>query len=107
MIDNQKILGLLGLATKAGKTVFGTEACLSAIEKKKIKLLLIATDSSEKTKSNFKNVCKMNNVLIYEILDIEKLSNAIGKQNKAVIGITDANFSKAIVSIIDGGEVIG
>ena len=33
---NNKICGLLGLATRAGKTVFGTEACMQAIEKKKI-----------------------------------------------------------------------
>ena len=31
---NNKILGLLGLATRAGKTVFGTESSKEAIEKK-------------------------------------------------------------------------
>ena len=38
---------------------------------------------------------------------IEILSKAIGKNNKAVIGIKDGNLSKEIYKIINGGEVIG
>ena len=33
MVNNQKICGLLGLATRAGKIVAGTDACLQEIEK--------------------------------------------------------------------------
>ena len=40
-------------------------------------------------------------------MKIKELSKAIGKQNKAVIGITDVNFSNEMLKIINGGEVIG
>ena len=106
MIKN-KICGLLGLATRAGKTVFGTEACRQALEKDKVKLMIIATDAAERTKMNFNSICNSKNIPILEYLSIDELSKAIGKNNKAIIGIKDANFSKEIIKIINGGEAIG
>lgn len=97
----------MGLATRAGKIVFGSEACKSAIEKKKVKLVIIAEDASEKTKLNFRKICEQYNIPIYEELQIEVLSKAIGKDNKAIVGVSDINFSNEILKIINGGEVIG
>ena len=37
----------------------------------------------------------------------DELSKAIGKNNKAVIGIKDINLSNEIYKIICGGEAIG
>lgn len=108
MINNsEKLCGLLGLATRAGKTVVGTEACKIAIERKKVKLVIVAKDASERTKINFKEICKKSNIPIYEVLQADTLSNSIGKENKVIIGVSDINFSKEILKIINGGEVIG
>ncbi len=107
MTNNEKLCGLLGLATRAGKTVFGTEACKSSIEKRKVKLMIIAEDAADRTKINFKQICKQEDITIWEGLTIENLSKAIGKENKAVVGIIDVNFSKEMLKIISGGEVIG
>ena len=107
MTNSERLCGLLGLATRAGKVVFGSEACKSAIEKKKVKLVLIAKDASERTKINFNEICKKTNIPIQEVLTVDTLSSAIGKNNKAMIGIVDINFSKEILKIINGGEIIG
>lgn len=103
MINYQKIGGLIGLATKAGKIAAGTEACLEAIEKKSAKLVVIATDASERTKKTFKEKCEQCKIANYEILDIEQISKAIGKPNKAVIGIKEKGLAEAIRKIINGG----
>ena len=107
MINNQKISGLIGLAARAGKVTFGTEACQTSIQKKKAKLLIIATDAAERTKKNFNDICQKYNVKIMEILNTEQLSKIIGKENKVVISINDVNFSKEICKIVNGGEIIG
>ncbi len=107
MINNQKVSGLIGLATRAGKVTFGAEACQTAIQKRKVKLVIIAADAAERTKKNFNDICQKYNVPIIEILDIEQLSNCIGKENKAIISINDINFSKEICKIVNGGEIIG
>ena len=103
MINKLKLSGMLGLATKAGKVTFGQEATKEAIFKRKVKLLIIAEDASNRTKINFLEIAKEKKIPIYVIMNIEELSNAIGKKNKAVVGLMDFNFSKAIIKIIDGG----
>lgn len=107
MLINNKVCGLLGLARRAGKLSFGTEACKKEIESNKVKLIIIAADAAERTKMNFKNICSEKEIPIFEILNIEEMSKAIGQSNKAVVGIKDINFSKEIIKIINGGEAIG
>ena len=68
---NKKVYGLLGLATKAGKIVFGTESCLDMIAKKKVKLIIVAEDSSERTINNFKEKVS----LIKRVFFFNKKSN--------------------------------
>ena len=107
MTINNKILGLLGLCTKAGGICFGTDACIDLIMKKKIKLMIIAKDVSERTRNNIQKICKENDTKIIFFGTIEEISRAIGKDNKAIIGIKNKNFALEIEKIINGGEIIG
>ena len=104
---SNKIYGLIGLVRRAGKITFGTESSIDNIEKKKAKLVIVAEDSSDRTKKNFKDLCKNLNVEIRIVGTIEKLSQSIGQVNKAVIVIKDENFAKELIKRIDGGEIIG
>ncbi len=107
MENSKKVLGLLGLCTKAGAICFGTESCIDLINKRKVKLIIVAEDSADRTKRNLEFICKNNNVKICFFSTIEELSKAIGKNNKAVIGIKNINFANQIEKIINGGEIIG
>ncbi len=96
-----------GLARRAGKISFGAESSKETIEKKKAKLVIIAKDASDRTKSNFENLCKSLNVKFRIMGSIEDLSKSIGQTNKAIIVVKDENFAKEIIKRIDGGEIIG
>ena len=50
---------------------------------------------------------KEYNVDAFVLGSIDENSRAIGKKNKAIIGIVDENFSKAITRLIIGGDAIG
>ena len=102
-----KIYGLLGLARRAGKVSFGTESSIETIEKKKAKLVILAEDSSDRTKKNFKELSEKLNIPFRIAGTIEDLSKSIGQVNKAVLVIKDENFAKEILKRIDGGEIIG
>lgn len=102
-----KVYGLLGISMKAGKVTFGTDSTMDMISKRKIKLLIIAKDSSERTIKHFKEKCSKYNIPCYIFGSKEEISNAIGKENKAIIGIKDNNLAEAIKRILDGGDVIG
>lgn len=105
--NENKIYGLLGLCMKAGKICFGTESCIDMLNKRKIKLLILAKDSSERTIENFQRICEFNNVPLYIFSSKDELSKSIGKNNKTVFGIRDKNLADAIKKILDGGDVIG
>lgn len=73
------------------------DAVVESAEKHKAKLVIVAEDTSEKSKKNIKYVCTNKGIPVIELSTIENLSHAIGKQNKAIISITDKNFSDGIL----------
>lgn len=83
------------------------DAVCDELKRRKIKLLIVATDASEKTLSNIKFLAEEKNVPVIVIGKIAENSNAIGKENRAIIGIKDKNISDGIKKIIYGGEVFG
>lgn len=105
MID--KVYGLLGISSKAGKTVSGTEVVEEGILKKNIKLVIIASDASERTATHIKELCQKNDIFCVVYGTIYDNSKSIGKINRAVIGIKDKNLAMEIRKVILGGEEIG
>lgn len=102
-----KVYGLLGISMKAGKITFGTDSTMDMISRRKIKLVIVAKDSAERTIRHFKEKCEDYNITFYIFGNKESLSRSIGKENKTVIGIKDKNLAEAIKKILDGGDVIG
>lgn len=107
MNKESRVLGLIGITKKAGKIACGIEAVEETIKMKKARLVLIATDASEKTKQNVTYCCVKYHIPIAIFSTIESISNAIGKSNKAVISIKDKNLGEEIYKIICGGGAIG
>ena len=104
---NNNILGLIGLAMKAGKIAFGADSVEESILKRKVKLVIVSEESSERTKNKFIKLCQNYNTPIIIDGNIDDLSKTIGKSNKAVIGIKDINFANSIQKKYDGGDIIG
>lgn len=92
---------------KSGNVSFGADSVEENILKKKIKLVIISEDSSERTKNKFINICEKNNVPVIIDGNIDSLSKAIGKSNKAILGIKDLNFAESIQKKYNGGDIIG
>lgn len=104
---NKKILGLMGLSARARRIAFGADSVETEIKKRKVNLIVVADDSSDRTKNNFIKLSEEFNVPIIIGGSIEELSKAIGKANKAIVGIKDLHISKEIQKINNGGDVIG
>lgn len=95
-----------GQLLKHGKIAFGAEAVEESINKKITKLVIIAKDTSENSIKRIEKICTDNNVKYVLFGTIEENSLAIGKYNKAIIGVKDQNFAEAILKIISGGDTI-
>ena len=65
MKNNNKVLSLLGLATKAGKIASGEFSTEKSVKSGKGFLVLVAADASENTKKKFRNMCEFYEVPVY------------------------------------------
>ena len=106
-MNNNKILGLIGFAAKARKICYGADSVEQEIKKKKVYLVLVANDASDRTKEKFIKLCEQYNINFMIYSEINLISKAIGKSNKAIIGIEESNLASEIQKINDGGEFIG
>ena len=62
MINKENLLGLLGLSSRAGKVISGTDACIEYINKNKIKLMILAKDASDRTKLKFNQIAESKKI---------------------------------------------
>ncbi len=106
-MKNNKILGLIGLAARARKISFGADSVELQAQKKKVYLIILAQNSSVRTKEKFQKISEKYKIPIIITETIENLSKAIGKNNKAILGIEDINLANEIQKIYNGGEAIG
>ena len=86
-MKNSKVLSLIGLATKAGKTVSGEFSTEKSVKTGKGFLALVADDASE--------------IPLYFLSDKESLGRAMGKEFRASLAVQDENFAKAIMKELE------
>lgn len=99
-----KILGVFGLAAKAGKIVSGEFSVEKAVKEKKACLVVVAEDASANTKKHFSDMCAYRSIPIRFLGDKEQLGKCIGKGFRANLAVTDAGFAESIRKRIDGSR---
>ena len=93
-LDN-RILGSLGLCSKAGKLVYGVPMIVEAMQKgKKIYLVLEAGDTSDNTHKKISDKCAFYEVEKIRLpFDGATLGSSVGKSGVlAAVAITDEGF---------------
>ena len=89
----RRLLGMLGLAMRAGKLIIGTELICRAMPKGSVKLVLISSGASDQTKKKLKVKSEFYNISAIEVdIDTERLGKLLGK-----------SYSPAAVAVADGG----
>ena len=96
-----KVLSYLGFAAKARKLVTGYNTCIYMMEKKKIRLLILAEDLSENSVKNMVCAAEKHKVPCKIYGAGAQLSKITGNAGKGIFGITDENFAKVISDGID------
>ena len=103
-MSQNKVLSLIGLATKAGKTVSGEFATEKAVKTGKAFSVIVAGDASDNTMKKFKNMCDYYKVPIYFYADKDTLGHAMGKEFRASLAILDEGFAKGMKKHMDTEE---
>ncbi len=102
-INKKKLLGMLGLASRARKLITGTERVTDCIRSKKnVFVVIIASDVSNNTLKRLVNCCEYYNAEYYRPnLTSEEIAHAVGKiSNISSVAIVDRNFSDAIKKLV-------
>ena len=100
-MGQNKILSLIGIATKAGKTASGEFCTEKEVKSGRAALVIVAGDASDNTKKKFQNMCDFYKVPIYFYKDKDTLGHAMGKEFRASLAVLDEGFAKGIRKHMD------
>jgi len=96
-----KLKSYLGFAVRSRNLVSGYDTCINLIKIKKIKLILITKDASEKTLKRFRGLTENAGIPMYIMDSSEEMAELTGIKGRNVFGITDKNFAQAIAKEIE------
>lgn len=96
----QSIAALLGLCQRAGQLASGDMAAEQALRKRKALLLLIATDTSERTQNRYRHLARTAGVPCYLVGTLDELGSAVGKSRRAALAILSIDFARGIQGMI-------
>ncbi len=102
---NNKILTLLGFASKSGKLSYGFDAVKTALMQSKSKLVLIANDVSPKSQKEitFFSTKYKTEVFVLRDYDMETVSHAVGRKC-GILSVNDISFADGLLSAINVGR---
>lgn len=103
-MNKDKVLSLMGLATKAGKLKSGEFCVETELKKNSAKLVIVANDASANTKKGYTDACAYRKVPIAVYSTKEEIGSAIGKESRAACVITDEGFAKGIIKAIGNNQ---
>lgn len=107
--EKDRLLGMLGLAKRAGKLVSGTERVAESIRNHApvIELVLIAENASANSRKRVENCCTYYGAVLKTIpASTEELAHSIGNGGAvSAVGITDKSFTAAVVKIINNTDM--
>ena len=97
-MPNDPILHLLGLAKKAGRLEIGEEPVGAACRARQARLILLAADAAPNTCRRAAHFGEAGNVLWLETpFSKGELGFILGRSSCAMLALTDAGFSAAVV----------
>ncbi|MBQ8808354.1 MAG: ribosomal L7Ae/L30e/S12e/Gadd45 family protein [Clostridia bacterium] len=94
---NDRVLGMIGLAVRAGKVSFGVFMTEKALDEGRAKLVVAAEDIGISNRRRIENKCNEFSVKLMFYSDKATLSRAAGKKDMPVLAVCDDGFAQAIV----------
>lgn len=99
-MNKQKILNLLGLATRARLITIGVDFVIKEMAKGNA-LVFLASDSGNNIRKKIMDKAQTYDIPVYTELNSDELSSAIGKENRRVLLINDKGFIKKFTEYIN------
>lgn len=97
-VGMERIVGMLGLAMRAGKLIIGTDMICRAMAKRQPMLVVVSSSASDGTKKKLRTKCEFYDTELIEIaLDTEMLGHLLGKAyTPAAVAVTESGIAEQI-----------
>ncbi len=96
------IMNLLSVCRRAGKLTLGMDEVKGSVHSGKAYIVLVASDTSERSLSEITRVCEEYETPLYQIPEsMYDVGQALGKVY-GIMSVTDAGFAKATVKRLQG-----
>jgi ribosomal protein L7Ae-like RNA K-turn-binding protein len=90
----ERIVSLIGIAAKAGKTAAGYSAVRDALDKDAVELLLFASDLSDGTREKIGGpVLRFGEATLFTK---DEMGSMLGREMVGIVGILDKGFAEAV-----------
>ncbi len=89
----ESVWRMIGLARRAGKIVFGSEAVERAARSGKVYLLVLASDAGPNTTGRLEQVGRVTQTPVLFVGDRSIFGHWTGQPQRVVAGITDPGFA--------------
>lgn len=90
----RRLLGLLGLAARAGYVAAGTDAVRRGVRDGKIRTVVIASDAATGQRQKLVPLLRARGIDHFTLSTREALGDAIGRAPVTAVGWTDVNFAR-------------
>jgi len=94
----QTLLDRLGLARRSGALVVGTEKTKDKLKQGKLRLLVLASDGSEKTLDPMIRIAEDTATKVLRSETAQTLAQALGRATAVCSGVTDSRLAKTILA---------
>ncbi len=100
-MKQDKVLGMLGLARRAGKIESGEFSAEKAIKTYRSHLIIVAGDASDNTRKKFTDKASFRKVPVRIYADKEQLGKATGTADRSVVSVNDERFAASLLKLLD------
>jgi ribosomal protein L7Ae-like RNA K-turn-binding protein len=97
----ERIFRLLGLGVRSRGVVVGVEQVREAAKKNKVVFAVVATDASANSLDKVVPLLNARRVRFIEVPSAAELGMAVGRNQTAVVGVTDRALGKGIRDLED------
>ena len=94
-----KLAGALGLARRAGRIEIGTDAVRRAIKRNAARVIVVASDRSERTRQKVLVLAGGREIDVIEGPTQGELGESVGKGPVQVVAVTDAAIAAGLSAI--------
>ena len=100
-MSNKEWMSLLGLSNRARKITSGEELVIKEVRSARAKLVLLSEDASANTTKKISDKCTYYQIPLRAVSDRYILGQAIGKDARVVVAVTDSGFANKLMSLLD------